>query len=427
MAGSSVDQTAGNAGVRPAALGMQTLPACENPIQPNGVHHQDRGGRKQTAPSPGRSLASPGGKLTPQTGADSRRAHGRSARRGGARAPGVLHLIQENKSADEFPVHADLNRRLIDTLSKIGKTLDADRCDSCGKMFRGYVCENGHKWAKSVSACQHKLCSFCMRARRARLLGKLGSRFDSFQRPKYVVLSRRNCLQGDLRETITALFHAFERLRHRKIWKQVRGCVVSVEVTYNRESETWHPHLNVLFDGPYIPQRDFLAAWNELNAGEAEAGVFIKAATHETLHELFKYVTKVSDFVDEPEAVRAFLNDTRRLKFVRCYGFLYDLDEEEKTEGCSCPDCGSTSVKFIGYYTAEQLWFDWKDVLRFHGSEGDSPPVRQPLAHEGVADFALAAVEVSADTTRELDFPGTLPEMRLQHPSLFEAAASCPF
>jgi len=405
MAGSSVDQTAGNAGVRPAALGMQTLPAFPS----------------------GRSLASPGGKLTPSTGAGFSRARGRDARRLRARAPGVLHLIQENKSASELPVHADLNRRLIDTLSKIGKTMDADRVHSCGKMFRGYRCENGHQWAKSISACQHKLCAFCMRARRARLLGKLGARFDSFQRPKYVVLSRRNCLQGDLRETIQVLFHAFERLRHRKMWKQVRGCVVSVEVTYNRESESWHPHLNVLFDGPYIPQREFLAAWNELNEGEAAAGVFIKAATHETLHELFKYVTKVSDFVDEPEAVRDFLGDTRRLKFVRCYGFLYDLEEEEKHEGCSCPDCGSTDVKFIGYYHAEQLWFDWKDVLRFHGNEGDSPPVRQPLAHEGVADFALAAVEVSADTTRELDFPGTLPEMRLQHPSLFEATASCPF
>jgi hypothetical protein len=93
---------------------------------------------------------------------------------------------------------------------------------------------------------------------------------------------------------------------------------------------------------------------------------------------VFKYVTKLVDIADVPEAVVEFLAATHGLRFIRTYGTLYRLPEEENFE-LSCPDCGTHDVRRIGFLPFEAVSLDAQGVLRFDGAlliESGSPPVR---------------------------------------------------
>jgi hypothetical protein len=333
----------------------------------------------------------------------------------------LLHLIQENKSADRHDTHREMNSKLEKTLTRLGMHLAADQVHNCHNTFIGWGCDHAHRWARPASSCQFKLCAFDMRARSARLVGKFRVFFESFVSPRYLVLSMRSCDLYELKEGIAALFAAFERLRHRRIWKQVRGAVAVLEVTFNRETRCWHPHLNVLVDGPYMPQADLLAEWTVITEGAGVAGVWIEQATADTLPELFKYVTKLVDFVEDVDAVREFLRGTKGLRFVRTYGEYYGFEVEDEKGALKCPDCGSTVVHRVGYMDAEQLWLDGFGVLRFDLPGAEWPPGQARGVENKSADFVLSAPLLPSVEPRRIDFVGVLPGVRGEVSSLFAA------
>jgi hypothetical protein len=183
---------------------------------------------------------------------------------------------------------------------------------------------------------------------------------------RYIVLSERN--SADLREGIVSLYRAWKRLRASDLWKgATKGSIAVLEVTYNREQATWHPHLNVLFEGDYIPFEALRQEWLEATQGEGQTA-FIRKADAGTVRELLKYVTKLSDFVEQPIAVDDFLSATARRRFIRTYGTFYriPIDEDEGTE--HCPDCGDDTVADIGIVHASQIVIDFKGILRIDRS-----------------------------------------------------------
>lgn len=78
---------------------------------------------------------------------------------------------------------------------------------------------------------------------------------------RMVTLSMRSS-SGDLREAIKLLKASFRRLRQTQIWSTTQHYGIAVvECTYNREADSWHPHLHVLMRGRYIPIEALRAAW----------------------------------------------------------------------------------------------------------------------------------------------------------------------
>ena len=342
-------------------------------------------------------------------------------RRKGARGVASTSLDtgeQVGKSADYYATHKAINARLVKTLRKISRHEDANAVEGCHCSFFRWSCSpHAHKWVRPESSCQFKLCAFDMRTRAQRMVARFSSHFELFLNPRYIVLSQRNCEQYDLKEGLAALWQAFTRLRHRKIWKRVRGAVAVLEITFNRENSTWHPHLNVLVDSLYLPQAELLREWVECTEGEGTSGVWIERADRSTLKELFKYVTKLVDFVDLPEAVKLFLAATHNHRFIRTYGEYYGMErDDEEGKPLACPDCGSTEVHRDGRAWPEQLWLDDGGVLRearllseawWRGHDaGESPPLHlvapeKPVLQQTRIEFLPSPAERCAHT-REL-------------------------
>jgi len=191
---------------------------------------------------------------------------------------------------------------------------------------------------------------------------------------KYVVLAIRNAPLGGLAEAIQHLFESLNRLRKMPVFRGVRGALVALEITYNREMMEadyqherlpWHPHLNVVLDAPFIPFDQLRDAWIQATQGRGRTA-FIRAVDRGTANELLKYVTKLLDFIDVPVAVEEFLDATHRRRFIRTYGSLYGLNIEAESAG-QCPDCDSRTLRLVARTLySNQVYIDSEGILRVH-------------------------------------------------------------
>lgn len=231
----------------------------------------------------------------------------------------------------------------------------------------------------------------------------MARRLESFlvgrENLRYIVLAERN--SKNLREGIDSLWCAWSSLRRSVHWKRrVKGCVVVLEVTYNRESQTWHPHLNIIFEGDYFPFELLNKLWRRATAGNGRTTHIqaIKGATDKAVRELMKYTLKVAEraesesgeaslrlIVDRGAALDEFLSAIYGLRLVRTYGTFFALNMQDEGDPVEvCPDCGSTQVVDLGPVAHHQLLFDFeKEVFRIREGEKITVPKSIHLAHQG--------------------------------------------
>jgi hypothetical protein len=236
------------------------------------------------------------------------------------------------------------------------------RVAACHRSFSHYVCDQDHQWALATESCGCRLCPHDQRKRAQ----EMAHRFQKFlvgkTDLKYVVFSERNCV--DLDDGIDSLIAAWHRLRKSSPWSElVTGAVLVLEVTRNVEEDTWHPHLNVLFQGDYIPFDDLLEAWKR-STRENGHGVHIQKADAGTVPELVKYVTKTTDLVGNPVAIDKFLAATAGRRLIRTYGTFYRMPIDEEEGVLCCPDCQSTRVQRLGSLWQWQVAFDFEGHFR---------------------------------------------------------------
>jgi hypothetical protein len=270
---------------------------------------------------------------------------------------------------------AAIQASLVASLESIGRRKLALEVRQCHTSFGGCRCRACRSaWALATFSCAVRLCPWEMRKRSMRAQHRFRELIASLRDPRYIVLSMRNCGLHELREGIRALFASFGRLRRSVLWEaSVQGALVTLEVTFNAETQTWHPHLNILTEGKgkFIDQDALAAAWRKAARDEGLILPFIERADSGTVYELLKYITKLVDFVHIPEAVGAFLDATRKTRFLRTYGCFYGLklseeDEGEKEAVPACPDCKSKDVVPLRQcFSRDDVYFDGKGVLRF--------------------------------------------------------------
>jgi len=268
-------------------------------------------------------------------------------------------LSREMRVLDRYELQDDL----VDTLRQTKRHSHlVARVAECHRSFRHKVCRCRSQWAKATKSCNCRLCPHDQRKRALRLAGRWEKVLLGRGDLRYLVLAERN--SASLSDGLKSLYLAWSRLRKCELWKSLTvGSVAVLEVTYNREERTWHPHLNVLFAGSYIPQEAVKQAWLEATHQNGQTA-FITKADAGTIRELIKYVTKLSDIVDQPAAVEEFLEATARKRFIRTYGEFYNLPVDEDEDSEHCPDCGSTEIADVGIVHASQIVIDENGVLR---------------------------------------------------------------
>lgn len=114
----------------------------------------------------------------------------------------------------------------------------------------------------SANFCKVRLCPMCSWRRSLKIFGQVSKVMDHVEenynyRYIFLTLTVRNCYGEDLRDTLDLMTKSFNKLSERKAFKQaVKGYFRSLEITYNKKDNTYHPHFHMILavDNSYFNQ-----------------------------------------------------------------------------------------------------------------------------------------------------------------------------
>ncbi len=316
---------------------------------------------------------------------------------GGPGLPSQEFLNEELRLLDVYAQQDEIIETVKETEHHKHLVPKMARCHRSG--FRLKKCDRGHRFVRPEESCGQRICAHCSRQRSQELIANTEAICVGKTDLRYIVFAERNC--KDLATGRKLLWNAFTRLRRSVRWAvRVHGCIAVEEITYNAEKDTYHPHLNVLYEGDYIPFEELRQMWWKATEGRGQTA-HIQKADAGTIKELLKYITKISDFIGHSAALDKFLLAIKGARMVRTYGSFRGVvlpDEEHQGQG-QCPDCGpdvhcgivdlgpvhpyQLTLDLKGVFRIKPAWSDekerWKEAMQFPQSVPPAPK-RRPMS-----------------------------------------------
>lgn len=153
----------------------------------------------------------------------------------------------------------------------------SQRMFECGSFLEFAVSQSGEKRLYRANFCRDRMCPACQRRKSLVLFHQVEkvcySIREEFPTYRYLLLTLTvpNVSAENLKAEITHMMKSFERLTKRaEVKKVIKGFFRALEITYNAEQDTYHPHFHILlcvpsgyFKKTYIKQDRWLELWQE--------------------------------------------------------------------------------------------------------------------------------------------------------------------
>ena len=151
----------------------------------------------------------------------------------------------------------------------------AKRVLDCGSFLMFEVNRNGERKLIKANSCRVRLCPMCMWRRSLKVYREARIVYDELVKEKgsrflVLTLTQPNVCGDVLKEELDKIFYAFKRLMQLKDIKKIcLGFMRSLEVTYNKDTNTYHPHIHCLihttrqlYSGVnYITHEEYMKKW----------------------------------------------------------------------------------------------------------------------------------------------------------------------
>lgn len=171
-----------------------------------------------------------------------------------------------------------------------------------GKLKRQYgrtldcsdVIEQDPDGSLKTHYCGYRWCLVCNRIRIAKAINRYKPILSTWSDAHMVTLTVPNVYGADLREMLEAMLKAFTsckrsiKRKHKLSFKAIR----KLEITYNAETDKYHPHYHIAVDGE-VQAQALVCLWLDKWPTADGGAQHIRAITDGTLIELFKYFTRV--------------------------------------------------------------------------------------------------------------------------------------
>ncbi|MCH8478815.1 MAG: protein rep [Wenzhouxiangella sp.] len=109
--------------------------------------------------------------------------------------------------------------------------------------------------------CRDRLCPLCCLRRAREVALRFAAAVGAMDAARHLVLTAP-AVDAPLAEQLAELRAGMKRLRQSAAWKaHVRGGCYTIEITRNRKTGLWHPHVHVIMDGAFFPHAEARAAW----------------------------------------------------------------------------------------------------------------------------------------------------------------------
>lgn len=166
--------------------------------------------------------------------------------------------------------------------------------------------------------CKHRLCPVCNYRRSTMLWHKVNSVISEIKTDFLLItLTVRNCSAEKLQENIDSILESFHRITSRRKWKEYfKGFIRGLEITYNAQEDTFHPHLHILvatdsayFKEKYLDVHTLRTWWTESARLDYYVQVDIRKVKNpeNAIAEVVKYAVKTADILENGQ-------DEKRIK-----------------------------------------------------------------------------------------------------------------
>lgn len=160
---------------------------------------------------------------------------------------------ERKKPKTEWAEYKKASLHVADLLRDAGFEKRAKRVRECATMIKGAKCPQcGRTEITSANFCRDKLCPTCAwrlsLKRYAEFMGMVGYLNDlEDYHVGFLTLTVRNCKPSALRFVLKQMSEDWNRLNSRRHFSRMcDGWARSVEVTYNAETRTFHPHYHII-------------------------------------------------------------------------------------------------------------------------------------------------------------------------------------
>jgi plasmid rolling circle replication initiator protein Rep len=203
----------------------------------------------------------------------------------------------------------------------------------CAEQLEYLVDADGNKKLYRTYFCRNRLCPMCQWRRSLKLFSQVSKITDYLNeqnneqnnqvRYLFITLTQKNCEGANLKIEFDKINTAFAKLVDKtkhvatatKFKQSMLGYIKSTEVTYNSKTNTYHPHLHVIFavkedyfnfkSSNYISKNNWRAIWAELLGVDYLPQVNVQAIKQarqqKAVAELAKYPAKITNILDLPQ------------------------------------------------------------------------------------------------------------------------------
>lgn len=212
--------------------------------------------------------------------------------------------------------------------------------EHCGDWLEFTHYADGSKKLSAANFCRHKFCPLCNWRRSLKLFGQVAKAVEAILTDKpsvrflFVTFTIKNVTKEKLPDALNKMNEAYKWIFQKsktyapakKLKKNVNGYVKAVEITYNSETDTYHPHIHCVVEvkstyfknsDNYINQEEWKSLWEGAMHLDYEPMVNVQAITNEkggidagAVAEVAKYPVKVDGLLaieDIDKAARALI------------------------------------------------------------------------------------------------------------------------
>ena len=182
------------------------------------------------------------------------------------------------------------------------------------------------------SRCKSRVCPRCGRIRIVQLRDRLLEDVKLLDDPRFLTLTLV-ASDDPLQAQVDHLIASFRRLRQQRRWKikSDRGWYF-VEITYNRRTDRWHPHLHVVVDGKYYRQDMLSRDWEIASRGSTIVDIRRISKRSSIAHYVTDYVTKSQSPANVPgHKLVEWSMTIRGLRMVQPFGRRIDRPLDHDT------------------------------------------------------------------------------------------------
>jgi plasmid rolling circle replication initiator protein Rep len=234
-------------------------------------------------------------------------------------------------------IKKEYNKKVCAWLISKGEEDKARKITECATML-GFTNIDNVAHIVKANFCRERICSVCAWRRQARFVSQmrpvLSYLSDRDYELLFVTLTVRNVTYAELDKTIDHMLKSYDRLLHnKKIISSWHGKIRSLELTYNSEDKTFHPHIHILVavkhsyfsaPGEFVSQQELCERWKKSLGAEYVPVCDIRKVTdtERGAVETLKYAFKPSL---ESDALSSFFYILRGRRLVSFSGVFADV------------------------------------------------------------------------------------------------------